>query len=360
MEGTAQRILGTILPFAVVLVTMPMLTRIAPALGLVDHPGGRKAHAAATPLVGGIAIYLAVLVAMAAAGPIEPMGHWLAALTMLLAVGLLDDTREVSPRAKFVVEILACAVMIAWGGMRLTSVGDLIGWRPIGLNYLVMPLTVFAVIGVVNAVNMIDGMDGLAGSVSLVAFAWYAAVAIESGLALQAVICLAFCGALAGFLPFNLRLPWRGRAAAFLGDAGSLMIGFALGCLAIDLTQGANRSFPPICALWVVLLPLADCVSIMSRRLNSGRSPFVPDREHIHHYLLARGFSPQAALATLVAISALFGAVGYFGWRLKVPEPYLFWPFFFIYFGYHYWIKSAWKRVHSRGVEAGTAVARKS
>ncbi|MGZ5584539.1 MAG: MraY family glycosyltransferase, partial [Usitatibacter sp.] len=160
-------------------------------------------------------------------------------------------------------------------------------------------------------------------------------------------IALIFCGAIAGFLLFNLRFPGQRQARVFLGDAGSLMIGFALGWFAIDLTQGEGRTFPPIAALWVLLLPIADCVSLMTRRLRSRRSPFVADSHHIHHYLLARGFTHGQTLATLVAMSALFGAVGYFAWRIGVPEPVLFWIFFVGFFTYHFWIQNAWKALEA-------------
>jgi UDP-GlcNAc:undecaprenyl-phosphate GlcNAc-1-phosphate transferase len=121
------------------------------------------------------------------------------------------------------------------------------------------------------------------------------------------------------------------------------MIGFALGWFAIDLTQGAGRTLPPIAALWVLLLPLVDCVSLMVRRARSGRSPFSADRQHIHHLLLARGFTHNQALAILVGISALSGAVGFTAWRLELPEPVLFWPFFLGFFAYHAWIQRAWR-----------------
>jgi UDP-GlcNAc:undecaprenyl-phosphate GlcNAc-1-phosphate transferase len=190
---------------------------------------------------------------------------------------------------------------------------------------------------------MVDGLDGLGGSITLVAFAWYGAVAYGSGLDIQFKTALIFCGAIAGFLLFNLRFPWQPRARVFLGDAGSLMIGFALGWFAIDLTQGVGRTFPPIAALWVLLLPLADCVSLMVRRVRARKSPFVADSRHIHHYLLARGFTHGQTLGLLVGLSAAFGAIGYLGWRAGVAEPLLFWPFFFGFFGYHAWIQRAWR-----------------
>lgn len=324
------------------------LARIAPMLGLVDMPGGRKAHSREVPLVGGIAIFAALLAAAPFAG-IVPHGSWLLlALSVVIAVGSWDDVTEIRPRAKLAIEIAAACLMIWGAGIELHSVGDLLGWRPIGLWFFTVPLTIFAIVGVMNALNMMDGMDGLAGCVALVALAWYAAMAWQSGLGAQFATALVLCGAVAGFLLFNLRLPWQKHARVFLGDAGSLMIGFALGWLAIDLTQGAGRSVPPIAALWVLLLPLADCVSLMARRIASGRSPFMADRRHIHHYLLARGFGYNATIAILVSTSALFGAAGFVAWRQGIPEAFLFWPFFFGFFAYHAAMTRAWRRMDER------------
>jgi len=104
-----------------------------------------------------------------------------------------------------------------------------------------------------------------------------------------------------------------------------------------------------------LLLPLADCVSLMARRLRAGKSPFVADSRHIHHYLAARGFSHGQTLAILVGLSTLFGAVGVVGWKLKVPEPVLFWVFFFGFFAYHFWIKRAWINLERAPVQSAIA-----
>jgi UDP-GlcNAc:undecaprenyl-phosphate/decaprenyl-phosphate GlcNAc-1-phosphate transferase len=331
-----------------------LLARFAPALGLLDVPGGRKAHDRTVPLVGGIAIFTALLASALLVGFASSIGYFLLALSIIIAAGCWDDVAEISPRLKFVLQIGASAIMIGAAGVQLHSVGDLLGWRPIGLSVLAIPMTVFAVVGVVNAVNMMDGLDGLGGSVAFVAFAWYAVVAADSGLPTSSGTAVIFCGAIAGFLIFNLRLPWQPRARVFLGDAGSLMIGFALGWFAIDLTQGAGRTFPPIAALWILLLPLADCVSLMMRRVRAGKSPFVGDAHHIHHYLLRRGLTPGRTVAILVAISTAFGAVGYFGWKLGVPDAALFWPFFLGFFGYHAWIKRAWAELDRAAAAVAT------
>ena len=329
-----------------------VLARAAGALNLMDHPGGRKGHARPVPLVGGLAIFVALLSAAALAGIATSAGYFLFALSIVIAVGMWDDVTDISPRLKFAIQIIASLLMIFGAGVELTSVGDLLGWRPIGLWIFAVPLTVFAVVGVVNSLNMMDGMDGLGGSIALIAFTWYAAAAGLSGLDVQFRVALIFCGAIGGFLLFNLRFPWQPQARVFLGDAGSLMIGFALGWFAIDLTQGAGRTMPAIAALWVLLLPLADCVSLMTRRLRARKSPFVADSRHLHPYLMARGFTHGQTLATLVALSVLFGAVGFFGWQMQLPEAALFWPFFFGFFIYHWWIQRAWAAIDAKRAAA--------
>lgn len=327
------------------LVATAALARLAFRVGLVDRPGGRKDHADPVPVVGGLALFLTLLVMAVVAGVRTVPAAFLVAALVLVAVSVWDDIRELHHVPRFLGQVGAVLAMIYGAGVCLESLGDLLGWRPIGLGFLAVPLTVFAVVGLVNAMNMIDGMDGLAGSVALVALAWYGVAATLLGKAQLAALAWILCGALAGFLAFNLRLPWQPRARVFLGDAGSALLGFALAWFAVDLSQGPAPAMPPIAALWVVLLPLADTVSLIARRRSRGQSPFHADREHIHHYLQARGHSVNASLAVLVGVSALFGAVGVLGWRAGVPEPVLFWVFFFLYFAYHFAIKAAWQRV---------------
>jgi UDP-GlcNAc:undecaprenyl-phosphate GlcNAc-1-phosphate transferase len=353
MYGGLQTTVELIVTLGIATGAVWSFAKVAPSLGIIDHPGGRKAHARPIPLVGGISIFVTLLAVSAFTGIMLSASYLLFALSLVIAIGLWDDVMEISPRVKFVIQIIASCVMIFGAGIELHSVGDLFGWHPIGLWVFTIPMTVFAVVGVVNSINMMDGMDGLAGSISFVALAWYALVAWSSGLHVQYSTALILCAAIAGFLLFNLRFPWQSHAKVFLGDAGSLMIGFTLGWYAIDLTQGPGRTFPPIAALWVVVLPLADCVSIMTRRIMAGRSPFVADRHHLHHYLQARGFTHGQTLALMVGLSGIFGAVGYFGWQLGVPEAALFYPFFFGFFAYHLWIQRMWKKLEHKMFDTG-------
>jgi UDP-GlcNAc:undecaprenyl-phosphate GlcNAc-1-phosphate transferase len=333
-----------LIPIAAALVAtfvILILRRLAPTLGLVDQPGGRKDHATPTPLVGGIAIFAALLfVALLRAD--ATMQPFLIAAGMVALVGMIDDMQELRTLPRFMAQIAACLIMIYAADVQLSSVGNLMGWGPIGLSFFVVPMTVFAVVGVINAINMSDGMDGLAGTQGLIAVGWYAFAAFFLGLTSQLQMLLALGGGLAAFLLFNLRFPWQPRASVFMGDAGSMFLGFTLGWTAVDLTQGPGHSLPPISALWVIVIPLCDTVSLILRRLKAGRSPLTPDRQHLHHLLLAKGFSPSQTVLILAVAGLVTGGFGVGGWLLGMPEPVMFGCFVALYIVYHRTMKHAW------------------
>ncbi|MBL8511867.1 MAG: undecaprenyl/decaprenyl-phosphate alpha-N-acetylglucosaminyl 1-phosphate transferase [Betaproteobacteria bacterium] len=334
-----------------------LLMRVAAPIGLIDHPGGRKDHAHAIPLVGGLAIYFTLLIGWLS-GFIALDSAMLLALTLVLIIGVADDIREIGPKPKTIMQALAVLVMVFSAGVILKSVGNLIGLGPIGMSIFAIPMTVFAALGVINAINMVDGMDGLAGTLSFIAVTAYAYVAHLSGLTTQLSVLLALAGALVGFLLLNMRLPWQARARLFLGDTGSMLLGFILAWFAIDLTHGPGRSFPPICALWVIVLPLCDCVSLMLRRIGAGKSPFVADRQHLHHLMLDHYQSVPKAHAVISILSLLTAAVGIVGWQYQVPEPILFVGFVALFIGYHIAMKRAFRHrdVNNTGLQAAPAV----
>lgn len=341
MQGSPY-FLAALCAFCSATAALLILRRLAPALGLVDVPGGRKDHAQPTPVVGGIAI-MAGMLACASLLRFDAMS--LALLICSLAVflaGLLDDMREISQYPRFAAQIIACVAFVWLVDIPLRSVGNLIGTGNIGLWIFVYPMTVFAVVGVINAINMSDGLDGLAGGQGLVTAVAVALAAHWSGLADLALLFAALAASLAAFLAFNMRFPWQKRASVFLGDAGSMTLGFLFGWAAVLLTQGADRSMPPICALWLVVIPLCDTVSLMLRRRSAGRSPFNPDREHLHHQLLARGYSPGQTSWLLIVAAAATSGVGLAGWRLQVPEPALFALFVALFITHHRLSKRFW------------------
>ncbi len=332
-----------------------VLIRFAPFLHLLDHPGGRKEHARVTPVIGGVGIGLVLLAAIAILQPHHAVGMALSVAVILL-IGIADDIHEVPPLPKFFAQALACLLMVYIAEVQLHRVGDLLGIGAIGLWLLVVPMTVFAVIGVINAINMADGIDGHAGGIGLIAFAAYAFVARESGLWDQYKILLVLTGATCGFLLFNARWPWNARARTFLGDTGSMLLGFLIGWFAIDLTTGngapsdGSRTFPAICALWVIVLPLSDCVSLMLRRKRAGRSMFVADRQHLHHYLLNRGLTVGRASLVSALANAACAVIAVAGWKLGVPEPVMFAGFVLLFVVYHQHMQKAFRSMPQNSV----------
>jgi UDP-GlcNAc:undecaprenyl-phosphate/decaprenyl-phosphate GlcNAc-1-phosphate transferase len=323
-----------------------LLIPLAAKIGLVDHPGGRKHHAAETPLVGGMAIAVIVTAALLLYDPLitYPL---LIAMLVIVGVGIADDIHELPPLAKFLAQAVAALIVIFACAIKLKTVGNLIGTGYIGLWWFASLMSVIAVIGVINALNMADGIDGHAGSIGTIAFLAYAYVARESGMWGEYKLLLVLAGATAGFLLLNARWPWNNRARTFLGDTGSMLIGFFIACFAIQLSAGngapttGTRSFPAICALWVIVLPLCDCVSLMLRRRKAGYSMFVADRQHLHHYLLNRGLSVgQANLVSAIA-NTTCAAIGIAGWTLGAPEPLMFAAFVALFVGYHLHMKRA-------------------
>jgi UDP-GlcNAc:undecaprenyl-phosphate GlcNAc-1-phosphate transferase len=191
------------------------------------------------------------------------------------------------------------------------------------LGWLSVPFTVFATVGIINAMNMIDGADGLAGLLGLAALAMLAAASVYAGNVVLAERLSVLCGALAGFLAWNIRLPWRPRAKVFLGNAGSALLGLVIAWAAFRLTQNPGHPVNPVLALWLLPIPVMDCLVLIVRRLRAGRSPFFADREHIHHLMQDAGFGPTRAALWLTLFTLLCGlAVGQ-AMRLDVPNPLL-------------------------------------
>lgn len=326
-----------LISFVASLLALVLMSRLAPRWHLLDHPGGRKDHQLATPLVGGISVAVVLISSLALLMPVYALAMSVA-VVLLLVIGVKDDIHEVAPLPKFIVQSCACLAMIFIGQVELPSVGNLLGFGDISLWIFVIPITIFAAIGVINAINMADGLDGHSGIIIVVALIAYAWVARDSGLRDQYQTLLVLIGALLAFLLLNLRTPWRKRAAVFLGDAGSMLMGFLLAWFAIDLSSDAHglaQPLPPICALWVVVIPLCDCVSLMVRRLMARTSPLKADRQHLHHFLLSQGISVTRANLLMLAVSTACATVGVGGWKWGVPQPILFAGFVTLFVVYH-------------------------
>lgn len=297
------------------------LARVAaPVLGLVDHPGGRKAHDRATPLGGGVAIWLcvAIVLSLGAAevlsggrelpsqaaihiGGLRERSGELAIIfglaTVVMIMGLIDDRFGLDWKPRLAIQTAAAAVVVA-SGVRITL------FPPFSSVYLTSALTVLWIVGLTNAFNFLDNMDGLAASVGLIVAALFALAQIAVGSLFVPSVLLALVGALAGFLLHN-----RPPARLFMGDAGSNFIGFLLGSLTVAGTfyrEGYSK-YSVLSPLLVMAVPLYDTCSVILIRLREGRSPFQPDRRHLSHRLVARGLSKPLAVLVIDLITLASG-----------------------------------------------------
>lgn len=326
------------------IVLIRVLRRVAVHIGLVDQPGWRKGHDGAIPVIGGLAIFLAfVFGLLMIEEPLGGMRAYIAGAALIVLIGVLDDMRELPSSARFGVQIAAALMMVYWGELRLDNLGFLVSNdQVLHLGAWAAPLTVFAVVGVINAVNMIDGIDGLAGSISLVVILSLLVLAgPAAGLAFQVLLLLALVVAV--FLFYNLRFPWQPRALIFMGDAGSMFLGFSIAWYLVDFSQGDGAVLLPVTAIWILGLPLIDTVSLMLRRLLRRRSPFEADREHMHHLLISLGVSPGPALIILVLLAGGLAFTGLAAQYSGIAEPTMFWAFLAVFVIYFLITRQAWQ-----------------
>jgi UDP-GlcNAc:undecaprenyl-phosphate/decaprenyl-phosphate GlcNAc-1-phosphate transferase len=334
MDNLSAFIIAAGVTAGLIIILRPLAVRI----GLVDNPGTRKQHRGSIALVGGIAMFCGVVFAsLSLDASLAGFRAFFAAATLLIIVGILDDFHELPPWAQFVAQLAAVLIMVFWGGVVVTDLGELTGGQSVVLGLWAIPFTLFASIGVINATNMSDGVDGLAGGLSFIAFVLLGVIALSGGREVDGYLLFLFATVVGIFLLFNFRHPWRRRAAVFMGDAGSMFLGFALAWFAISLSQGESRVMTPVTALWILALPLIDAVGILVRRPLRGSSPFVGARDHIHHVLLESGYGVNGTVGAVLALSAVLGIFGLLGWFYNVTEFVLFFGFIGLFL-LHFWI----------------------
>ncbi len=326
------------------LLVTPALIWAANTYGLLDHPDERKHHQAAIPLVGGLAMTFAI----AGAGLwhlADASVFWglFVAVSIVVVVGFLDDCIELPVRLRFLAQGVAALVMVLFADAQLNHLGDLFGFGSVALGMIAVPFSIFAIVGVANAINLSDGMDGLAGGLALISTAFVAASAYFSGRLVTFDTLLILGGALIGFLYFNMRFPWQRRARVFMGDSGSLMLGFVLAWAVIRVTQAEKNALPPAAALWFFAIPLWDTVSLMARRVRKGKSPFHPGRDHLHHILLRVGYTDSQVVRFIHLLAVVFGLVGFLGWQLGASDAAMLYGFLAVFALYCYGVRHAWK-----------------
>ncbi len=332
MHSDLKSILVFLVALFGALFVLPKLADIATSIGLLDQPNQRKVHTTPRPLVGGIGMMISATFASLLFVPLAGLRGFFSGLSLLLLIGFLDDFKEMGHRQKFLVQIAACCLLIYFSKTTLVSFGDLLNLGDIVVPWawLAWITTIFCVVGVINAMNLIDGLDGLAGGISFVAFMLFAAHASLAGNDTYLYLNLAFAGAVLGFLRFN----WA-PATLFMGDAGSLCIGFTLAFMAISMSQGETPMIQPITALLILAVPIVDTLTIMSRRVLSGGSPFQADQHHLHHLLLRYGLSRELTTKIIIVVSTIVGLLSLLGPFYHLPDYTLFTIFscyFILYF----------------------------
>jgi len=289
------------------LCAIKILRPIAIDINLVDIPDDRKQHDGSVPLIGGLSIYFGLMVAIYITQPLpDNLFYLLMTASLVLLIGLLDDLKDLGIWPRILVQIISCLLLVLFTDTCITSLGSPFGSNEIELGKLAIPFTIFAVVGLVNAFNMSDGIDGLAGSLAIVTIIGIILFdAVTKNPPLLGFL-LMFSAALLPYLFTNLISAQK----IFLGDAGSLLIGFILAWILVFLSQGDSRSMVPTSVLWCVAIPVIDTFTVCFQRIRTGKSPLSADRQHFHHLLLDAGFSPKKALLIILFFASSLLVLG--------------------------------------------------
>ncbi|HAA11941.1 MAG TPA: undecaprenyl/decaprenyl-phosphate alpha-N-acetylglucosaminyl 1-phosphate transferase, partial [Cytophagales bacterium] len=300
---------------------IPVIIRLIKKKNILDTGGKRKIHKGKKPTMGGIAIFSGFIFAVILWVPLGYVKFMLGAFSIIFITGLRDDLIPVRPVVKLISQLVAAGIMVGLCGVELTSLyGFLgIGSIPAWLGY---PITIFTIIVISNAYNLIDGLDGLAGTIGILALSFFGVYFYLVGEAYWAIILAALVGGIIGFLFFN----WE-PSKIFMGDTGSLFIGFVLASAAIHFidtnyylsTNNTYRFTSSIgTAVAVIIMPLFDTLRVFISRAIRKQSPFSPDKTHIHHLIMRMGFNHARTVLIMLGIASIFQLVAIFiGYRLE-------------------------------------------
>lgn len=322
------------------------MRKVAKKIGLVDKPNARKLHQGAVPLVGGISVFLSLCAGFILYLPMNSnLGLYLSCSGVLIVLGVLDDKFDLSFKIRLFVQAGISLAMIVIGGHSLHNLGYLMGSETIALGEVSGSIiTIIAVIGAINAFNMVDGIDGLLGGLASVTFTALGVVFFTNGNEYLGTFCLLIVAALTPYTLLNLGFLFGKRYKIFMGDAGSMFIGFSVVWMLMRGTQDPNiDAFKPVTALWLIALPLMDMATIMIRRMRKGHSPFKPDREHLHHICQRLGLSPLMTLLVICLMASICAFIGIYSDFHGVSESVMFIAFLVMFALYFMVISYIWR-----------------
>lgn len=303
------------LAFLITFFSIPVIIEVAKDKKLFDEPDERKVHKKVIPTLGGLGIFAGFIVASLLGVPstIPPVfQYFVAAIMVIFFLGIKDDILILSASKKFIGQLVATGIIIKFGGIHIDDMHGFLGIHTIPHTLSIM-LTLFTIVVVTNSFNLIDGVDGLAGSLGLLTSSIFGAYFFATGQLMYAVMAFSLVGSLVAFLIYNFS-----PAKIFMGDTGSLLIGMLNAIFVIKFIQiASNAKFglplesAPAIGFAILIVPLFDTLRVVTIRVLSRRSPFSPDRNHIHHFLLEWGMSHRMITYTCLAGNIAFIALAY-------------------------------------------------
>jgi UDP-N-acetylmuramyl pentapeptide phosphotransferase/UDP-N-acetylglucosamine-1-phosphate transferase len=313
----SQVYIGALLSFIITLYCIPIIIHIAEAKKLFDHPDDdRKLHTKPIPSLGGVALFISISISLGLINEAwisQPeFSYYFTTMVIIFFLGLKDDILVISPWKKLLGQILVALILTHESGLLIDNMQGFLGLYSIPQSFAYF-LSIFTIVVIINAFNLIDGVDGLAGSVGAIistSFGFYFLVNQQYS---YAALAFSLSAGLLAFLVFNFH-----PAKIFMGDGGSMLVGLIVCILAIKFIQiapsGITTPIPssPVLGFGFLLLPLMDTLRVFSLRMIKGRSPFSPDRNHIHHLLLDRGLRHRTVAILSALFSLLFITVSYF------------------------------------------------
>ena len=304
------------LAFLITFFSIPVIIEVAKDKKLFDVPGERKVHNVVIPTLGGLGIFGGFIFATLIGVPpsdASVLQYFMAAIMIIFFMGIKDDILILTATKKFVGQLIAAGIIIKFGGIEIKDLYGILGIHALPPTAAFL-ISLFTIVVITNSFNLIDGVDGLAGSLGLVTSLVFGLYFYFSGQALYAIMALSLAGSLVGFLIYNFH-----PARIFMGDTGSLLIGLINSILVIkfiNIASDPTSAFPlasaPALGFAVLIVPLFDTLRVVSMRIIKRRSPFWPDRNHIHHFLLDIGFTHKTVTFTCVGANILLIMMAYF------------------------------------------------
>jgi len=283
-----------------------MIKKYAINIGLIDIPNERSTHISHTPSGAGIGFFLSVAI-------VSPFFYleilssypWtLTAIFLIFIIGVLDDHHDTSPNTKFII-IIVSTILLSFDDIIILDIGTFFG-APLSLGWFALPFTIFAVVGFTNALNLIDGLDGLSASISIIILATFYVIGYQNDDMFMQLISGTFIATLLAFLCFN----WH-PASIFMGDSGSLTLGFVIALLAVKSLD----YIPAVSVLFVAAVPIIDTIIVMVRRKLNGKSMFSADKCHVHHIM--REFFSENTPRTVIFLALLQAIYSFVGLHLE-------------------------------------------